>query len=705
MRREADAKQPSLAELLFNPRTIALIGASGDPKKYTSRPQRFLRQYGYAGKILPVNPGRDEVLGEKAWPSILDVPGEIDHAFIMVPTDAVEAALVQCVEKKVAVVTIYSDGFAETGTAGRVKQDQLVAIAKKGGVRLIGPNCIGLFSSVPSCALSVNAVLEKLHVTPGPLAIISQSGSMMGGLLSRGLGRGVGFSKLVSVGNECDLSVGEIAESLVDDPHTEAILLFMETIRGAEHLARAARAAHAAGKPVIVYKLGRSSVGQDLAASHTGAMAGDDAVADAYFRAHGILRVDTLENLFELPPLLRGQRPASRHRVAVMTTTGGGAASVVDRLGSFGIDVVAPTPAVINGLAQQNIRISATRLTDLTLAGTKKEIYSGVLNALLASDHCDLVLAVSGSSSQFQPEVSVQPLIEAECHGKPLAVFLAPHAEASLKRLAEHQVAAFRTPEACADAIRAWRNWQPPAAIPPAETARLNTAGALLKTMPGRTVNEYDACRVFGALGIAPAPSEVITEPAQKTTVGFPVVAKILSPDILHKTDAGGVALNIGNANRLASTAKQMLERIGKSHPQARLNGILVQRMEKGLAEVILGFRHDPQAGPVVVLGVGGILAEIYKDVAIRLAPVDLDTARGMVDEVRGLAVIRGYRGLPRGDCEALAQAVAALSQLACLPERSVAEAEINPLIVRADGRGVVAVDGLIVFVDDGRSQ
>jgi acetate---CoA ligase (ADP-forming) len=284
-------------------------------------------------------------------------------------------------------------------------------------------------------------------------------------------------------------------------------------------------------------------------------------------------------------------------------------------------------------------------------------------------------------------------------------VFLAPHAEASLKRLAEHQVAAFRTPEACADAIRAWRNWQPPAAIPPAETARLNTAGALLKTMPGRTVNEYDACRVFGALGIAPAPSEVITEPAQKTTVGFPVVAKILSPDILHKTDAGGVALNIGNANRLASTAKQMLERIGKSHPQARLNGILVQRMEKGLAEVILGFRHDPQAGPVVVLGVGGILAEIYKDVAIRLAPVDLDTARGMVDEVRGLAVIRGYRGLPRGDCEALAQAVAALSQLACLPERSVAEAEINPLIVRADGRGVVAVDGLIVFADDGRSQ
>ena len=247
-----------------------------------------------------------------------------------------------------------------------------VAIAKKGGVRLVGPNCIGLYSSQPSCALSVNAVLEQLKVTAGPLAIVSQSGSMMGGLLSRGLGRGVGFSKLISVGNECDLGVGEIADCLVDDPHTEAILLFMETIRGAEHLARAARRACAAGKPMIVYKLGRSSVGQDLAASHTGALAGDDAVADAFFRAHGIVRVDTLENLFELPPLLRGQKPARRHRVAVMTTTGGGAAAVADRLGTFGVDVVAPTREVIDGLAQKNIRISR-RAADRSDAGRREK--------------------------------------------------------------------------------------------------------------------------------------------------------------------------------------------------------------------------------------------------------------------------------------------------------------------------------------------
>ena len=690
-----------LAQVLFAPKSIALIGASGDARKNTSRPQRFLRHHGYPGKIIPVNPGRDEILGEKAYPNLQAVPDAVDQAFIMVPADAVAEAIEQCVAKKVPLATIYSDGFAEIGPEGRRKQDELLAIARAGGVRLLGPNCIGLFSSEPSCALSVNAVLEQLEIKPGPLAIVSQSGSMMGGLLSRGLGRGVGFSKLVSVGNEADLGVGEVTDCIVDDPHTGAILLFMETIRDADRLAHAARRAVAAGKPVIVYKLGRSEVGQDLAASHTGAMAGVDEVADAFFRAHGMLRVDTLENLFELPALLAGRKPARRHRVAVMTTTGGGAALVVDRLGTFGVEVVPPTEKVIANLARKNIKIPKTRLTDLTLAGAKKEIYGAVLNELLASDHCDLVLAVAGSSAQFQPQVAIEPLIEADRHDKLLAAFLAPHAEASLKLLVDAGIAGFRTPEACADAIRAWRDWTAPAAIPAADGARLKACAQRLKTMPGKQINEYDACRVFAELGIAHAQTEIITTPGQKTAIGFPVVAKILSPDILHKTDAGGVALNIATPEELEAAASDILSRVRTSQPAARSEGILVQKMERGLVEVILGFRRDPQVGPVVVLGIGGVLAEVYKDLAIRLAPIGIEGARAMVDEVRGLAVIRGYRGMPRGDCAALAQAVAAMSQLALLEDRVVAEAEINPLIVKPEGQGVVAVDGLIVFRDN----
>ena len=684
-----------LYQAVFDPRTIALIGASGDEKKNTSRPQRYLRRHGYTGKIIPVNPGRDEIFGEKAYPDVTAVPDAIDHAFIMVPAGAVPAALAQCVAKKIPVVTVYSDGFAETGDAGREKQQALNAIIRGSSTRLIGPNCIGLMSTQTHLALSVNAVLEKLDITPGGLALVSQSGSMMGGLMSRGLGRGVGFSKLISVGNEADLGVGELAGLLVDDPHTDAILLFMETIRDAPHLARAARRACAAGKPVIAYKLGRSAVGQDLAASHTGAMAGTAEAVDAFFKAHGILRVDTLETLFELPALVQGRKPGKSHRVAAMTTTGGGAACVVDRIGTYGVDVVGPTDALVAALAQKNITISPSRITDLTLAGAKKEIYGGVLNALLASDHCDLVLAVAGSSAQFQPQIAVEPLLEADRRDKFLAVFLAPHAEASLKLLAQAGIAGFRTPESCADAIRAWRDWTAPATMPAPDTLRISAAKALLAAAPQKQLNEQQACAVFGALGVPQAQTAVMADADTKVNIGYPVVAKILSPDIAHKTDAGGVVLNIGDAAQLKQAAQDILARVRNKHSQATLNGILVQRMERGLAEVIVGYKRDPQVGPLVVVGAGGVLAEVYHDIAMRLAPVSVETASEMINEIKGLSIIRGYRGLPRGDCAALARAVAAFSQLAAFDD--IAEAEINPLIVKKDGAGVVAVDGLIV--------
>ena len=696
-----EAKRTALARALFEPEVVALIGASGDAKKNTSRPQRFLRKHGYTGKIIPVNPGRDEIFGEKAYPDLKSVPETIEHAFIMVPRDAVAAAIEQCVEKKVLAATIYSDGFAETGDEGRRVQERVLAIARAGGVRVLGPNCIGILSIRPSFALSVNAVLEMDHIKPGPFAIVSQSGSMTGGLLSRGLGRGAGFSKLISVGNETDIGVGELTDMLVDDPYTGAILLFLETLRDADRLAHAARRAYAANKPVVVYKLGRSDIGQDLAASHTGALAGADEIADVFFRAHGMLRVDMLETLFELPALIANQKPAARHRVAVMTTTGGGAAAVVDRLGTFGVDVVPPSDRVVDNLAQRKIIIPRTRLTDLTLAGAKKEIYSAVLNELLASDHADLVLAVVGSSAALHPQIAIEPIAEADRRGKPLAAFLAPHAETSLGLLTNAGVAGFRTPESCADAIRAWRDWAPPVEMPAADAQRTGAAAALLKAMPGNSINEYDACTVFAALGIARAATAVISTPGQAVNIDFPVAAKILSPDILHKTDAGGVVLNIGDATALKNAATRILARVKASHPAAKINGILVQRMEEGLAEVILGFRRDPQVGPIAVLGAGGVLAEIYEDIAIRLAPVGIAAARAMVEEVRGLAVIRGYRGLPRGDCAALAAAVVAMSQLAALDGRTVSEAEINPLIVKCDGQGVVAVDGLIVFRDN----
>ena len=684
-----------LRQQVFSPRAVALIGASSDATKNTSRPQRYMRKYGYAGKLFPINPGRDEIFGEKAYPDVTAVPDEIDHAFIMVPAKMAKKALEQCVAKRIPVVTIYTDGFAEVGAEGRAMQEELQAVARAGNIRLVGPNCIGLFSSQTNLALSVNAVLEHSVITPGPIAVVSQSGSMTGGLLSRGLGRGLGFSKLVSVGNEADIGLGEFADMLVDDPHTGAILLFMETLRDAEHLARAGERAYAAGKPIIVFKLGRSEIGQDCAASHTGAMAGSDELADTFFKAHGLMRVDQLETLFELAPMIAGKKPRKTHRVAIMSTTGGGAATVADRLGTLGIDVVGPTQSVIDNLAKKKIIISNARVTDLTLAGAKKEIYSAVLNELLASDHCDLVIPIAGSSAQFQPEIAVAPVVEADPRDKLIAVFLAPHAEKSLNLLTQAGVAAFRTPESCADAIRAWRDWAPPAQKPAQDTARVTAAQQRLAATDGKQLNERDAGQVFDALGVPSAAVAVIQSPDDAANITFPVVAKILSPDIAHKTDAGGVVLNINDAVALKAAAQEILSSVKKKHPTAKINGILVQKMETGLAEVILGFKRDPQVGPVVILGIGGVLAEIYKDFAARLAPVSVEDAAKMIDEVKGLATIRGYRGMPKGDCAALAKTVSAFSQLAFMD--SVVEAEINPLIVKADGAGVVAVDGLII--------
>ena len=685
-------------DALFAPKTVALVGASSDASKNTSRPQRMLRAHRYAGTVLPINPKHDVIFGERAYPTLLDAPGQIDHAFIMVPADAVPRAVEECVKREVTVATIYTDGFAETGPDGRRRQEEIVHLARTGGVRLLGPNCSGIYSTTPCCALSVNSAIERLDVTPGPLAIISQSGSMTGGLVSRGLGRGVGFSRIVSIGNEADLSIGELVDLLVDDDQTGAVLLFIESIRDAPRLASAARRAAGAGKPVVAYKLGRSEVGRDLAASHTGAMVGSDDVVDAFFRANAVLRVDNLETLFELPALLVGQRPARRHRVAVMSTTGGGGGIVADRLGTVGVDVVAPSDQVIENLAAKGISITNARLTDLTHAGTRADVYGPVLNELLASDHCDLVLAVAGSSAQFQPEIAVEPVMSADRHGKPLAMFIAPHAVESLQRLAEAGIAGFRTPESCVDAIRAWGQWRTPTEAVPPDKGHLDEVRRNLASVRGSRLNERESSALFSVLGIAFAPAEVITRPDEKVDLAFPVAAKVLSADVPHKTDAGGVILGIPDAQALQAAANSILERVRASQPAARIDGILVQQMERGLAEIILGFRRDPQIGPVVVLGAGGVLAEIYRDFAVRVAPVGLDEARTMIDDVRGLAVVRGFRGLPVGDNAALADAVVAMSQLACLDVAEVAEAEINPLLVRGEGQGVVGVDGLVVL-------
>jgi len=663
----------SLAEALFAPRAVALVGASGDPAKNSARPLRFLRKHGYAGRIVPINASRGEVLGERAFSSLAEAPGAIDHAFIMTPGDSVERALEECGARGVPVATIFSDGFADAGDEGTARQARLVARARTLGVRVLGPNSMGLVDVPGRVALTVNAVLEMDALPAGTTSFVSQSGTMLGTVLSRGAARGLGFAKLVSVGNESDLGIAELVELLAEDPGTRVILLFLETIRDGARLAAAARKAHAAGKPVVAYKLGRSRLGAALARSHTGALAGEDAALAAYFRDCGIVRVDMLETLIEIAPLLSGRTPPNlprAARVAVVTTTGGGAASVVDRLGMLGIETVAPS--------------SKSPIIDLTMTATAEQ-YTAALDELLASPRCDGVLAVAGSSAQFHPRLAVEPIVRSKRNAKPLAVFLTPHAERSLALLAEHGIAAFRTPEACADALAACFAWRSPRTL--AAVASAEWPPDLPRRAP---LDEAQALVLLASLGIPVAEHAIARPPGYTHAIPYPVAAKALSAELPHKTEAGAVCLDIADRAEFDRGVRAMLERV----PAART--VLVQKMESGLAEAIDGYRDDPVVGPIVLVGAGGALAEIYKDYALRLAPVSEEEAAAMIAEVKGLAAVRGYRGLPRGDVRALAQAVAALSRLALTSGRSVAEAEINPLIVKREG--AVAVDALVVM-------
>ena len=309
MRDAGSVAQTQLSRALFQPRAVALIGATADPAKNNSRAQRLLTKLGYAGRILPINPTRAEVMGIPAYPRVQDAPGPIDHAFIMVPAAAVPDAVAGCAEAGVQVATIFTAGFAELGPEGLALQQRVTAIARAGGVRILGPNCLGLFNVADGVPLTVNAAMEAETLRSGYISLVSQSGSMMGALMTRIQARGLGFSRMVSVGNECDLGVGELAEMLVEDERTRLLMLFIETFRDSPALARAARRAHALGKAVVALKLGRSETGRQLAASHTGAMLGSDELAAAFFRDHGIMRADTLEGLVELPRLVLGQSP------------------------------------------------------------------------------------------------------------------------------------------------------------------------------------------------------------------------------------------------------------------------------------------------------------------------------------------------------------------------------------------------------------
>ncbi|MEQ3552994.1 acetate--CoA ligase family protein [Pseudonocardia nematodicida] len=695
------AAAPARSELgraLLDPRSVAIIGASDDPRKTTARPLRFLRAAGFAGPVYPVNPRRETVLGERAWPDVASLPEVPDHVFVLTDTARVIDAVRECGEAGVPLVTILSGGFGEGGPEGRERLDELLATARRYGVRLVGPNSIGVVNPRTGMMLTANAAFAEAGVPTGPSFVASQSGSVIGALMTRAKARGLGFAGFVSTGSESDLTLGEICEATLDDPGIGSYTLFVESMENAGPLARFAAAAAERGRPVTVYKLGRSDAAAALSVSHTGALAGEDDEADAFFRACGFARVDNFEALIETEALLRRvgpPGPVPADRIGVITSTGGGAAIVVDQLETRGVTVARPSPEVFARLAALGLDVAQNLIVDLTLAGTRHDLVLGALDVLRSSGEFDLVLFVVGSSARLNPELAVAALAEAADGPVPLAAWALPDALESLRLLHDAGVPAFRTAEACAEAVAATLARRP---ADPEVLARREVPaphGAV------RTLDEVASARVLGGLGVAfPATTTCDVTGAPDTAPVYPAVVKALSNRLPHKSDAGAVVLGVADAPALAGAVATITANVAAHDPTLDLDRFVVQEMVGDtVVEALVGYRVSPTVGPLVLLAAGGVHTELYGDSALRLAPVTDAEAREMVEEVTAMRVARGFRGGPVGDLDALVETVVAVSRLA-VTHPDVVEAEINPVAVRPQGSGVVALDALVRTAD-----
>ncbi|MEV4604595.1 acetate--CoA ligase family protein [Amycolatopsis sp. NPDC049253] len=683
-----------LSGALLWPRSVALVGASDDPAKTSSRPLRYLRASGFAGRVYPVNPRREQVGGERAWPSLAALPEVPDHVYVMTGAEQAIEAVGECGRLGVPVATVLASGFGEEGEQGREREARLRAAA--GPTRVLGPSSLGVVNPRNGMLLTANAAFAETDLAPGGVFVASHSGSVIGALVSRGKQRGISFAGLVSTGGEANLSLGEICLSTVDDEGIGSYALFLESLHHSEQLAEFALAAAERGKPVVVYKLGRSAQGAQLSVSHTGALAGSDEEADAFFRACGMSRVDNLEALIEAPALLErvpAGTSAKDFSVAVLTTTGGGAALIVDQLGLRGIEVRAPSAPLLKRIQALGAPVTDSIVMDLTLAGAKHEIVSGTLDELQRSGEFDLVVMVVGSSARFHPELAVRAVAERAGGPTPLAAFAVPDAPQALAALAEAGVPAFRTPEAIVEAITA------AAARPATPAYRPSTRRGAHGTR--KVLDELGSYRVLEKVGIAAQPGvEVSVDDVRGGRIPgglpYPVAVKVLSAEIAHKTDAGGVVLGVSGEHELVEAARAIADAVGRCGGSAER--LLVTEMAPSGVDALVGYRVSDEVGPLIMVAAGGVTAELYRDSSLRLAPVDLATAHEMIREVKGLAPVVGYRG-SHGDADALAAAIVALSTLA-ESAPAVLEAEVNPLRVFGPGEGVTALDALVCVTE-----
>ncbi len=683
-------------DALWQPASVAVVGASADPGKTGGRPVAYLLKHRFSGAIWPVNPRVSEISGLPCFPDVESLPAAPDVAIVLLGIERAQDAVRDLAARGCKLAIVLASGYAEAGEDGRRKQEALRQAA--GSMRLLGPNTIGAMDLSHGIVLSASVALESDNIAKGGISVASQSGGILGSLLSRGAARGMGFCKLASTGNEADLDVADLIDAFVRDPATTVIAVYIEGIRSVEKFRRAASAARDAGKPVVVYKVGRSESGARAAISHTGAMAGEDSVYDALFRQVGAIRALTFGDLLDLPAMLASGRRLQGPRIAILTSTGGAGSLIADNCGIQGLELPelnAKTGRTLADLLKQPAPMTGNPV-DVTLAGVDPTIMAAATKTLLNADGIDGVVVVVGSSALARPDIAVGAIrAGVGASDKPLIAYVSPEAPNIISLLNREGVPAFNSPETCATVLQAILPKPAPGALLP-----MSQVDSLPEDLPSGTLNEDESRRLFSAFGVTGAQYQVVHSAdeagnaARKLT--GPVVLKVLSRQIAHKSDVGGVRVGL-SADETGPALTGMavsLAKQGLPEPE----GFLVQAMLCGGPEMILGFRRDPQLGPVILLGAGGVQAEISGDSTLRLLPLREGDALAMVNDLRVRALLEGYRGAPACDVPALVQAIESLARMAATLDERLVEAEINPLFILPRGQGVAAADALVVL-------
>jgi len=689
----------------FEPRAVAILGASSDPNKLGGRPARFMREAGFTGAVYPVNNRATEIQGYRAFASVRDIPDAVEQALIILPAPACMAALKECADKGIRFAQIFSAGFGELGAAGLEQQRQLVTYAREHDMRLLGPNCLGLVGVRNGFFATFSTALEALFPIAGGIAIATQSGAFGSCAYAIAIQRGLGLSRMVSTGNEADVDVAECIDYLADDPETRVICAAIEGCRNGERLRSALAKAARQGKPVVMMKLGATAIGIAAAATHTGTLAGNDAVYDAVFAECGAWRARSIEEMLDIAYFCDKLPVPTNARAGVVTISGGIGILMADDAEPRGLALPPMPEAAARQIAGIVPFASIANPMDTTAqVSAVKDGLTAVMEVMLKeTDWATLFLFMAQlacSPERFEPmRLELRRL--RQTYRDRCLVLIGPSDEGVRRKLEADGFVILDDPTRAVVA----------AAAASAMYARRQALHVPLRPAPGATAlgavhNEADAKRLLGRYGIPLLPERVCTSKEEAVvaalTLGLPAAAKILSADIAHKTEIGGVMLELNDAAAVAAAFEELTARARTAAPQAKIDGVLIAPMAGEGVETILGVHQDPVFGPMILFGLGGVAVELFKDVAFASAPLSRERALSLVQSVRASRLLQGWRGQPAYDVAALVDTLIKLSQLAAEHADTLAGIDINPFLVQR--QGAVCLDALVSLRDASKS-